>query len=153
MKSVALVLLASATVVFSSASWAQFRTPEAAVKYRQGVMQVHGRAMFGVIGPMVAGRSPYDAKEAAESAELIALTTKLPWIAFTPDTNKGKPLTNAKPAIWSESARFKEMADKMQAEAVKLAAAAKTGNLEALKTAFAPAREACTACHDAFRFD
>lgn len=39
----------------------------------------------------------------------------------------------------------------MQAEVTKLAAAAKTGNLDNLKAAFGPAAETCKACHDAFR--
>lgn len=150
MKSILLALLASAAVSLSGTSWAQFRTPEAAIKYRQSVMTVHGRAMFGTIGAMVAGRIPYDAKAASDSADLIALTTKLPWVAFGPDTNLGKPLTDAKPAVWAEPAKFKDLADKVQVEAVKLAAAARVGNLDALKAAFGPARDACKACHDAF---
>ena len=36
---------------------------------------------------------------------------------------------------------------------VKLAAAARTGNLDNLKTAFGPAAQSCKACHDAFRKD
>lgn len=150
MKNIVLALLASATVSLSGAAWAQFRTPEAAIKYRQSVMTVHGRAMFGTIGAMVSGRIPYDAKMASDSADLIVLTSKLPWVAFGPDTNKGAPLTDAKPAVWTEPAKFKDLADKMQAEVVKLAAAAKVGNLDALKAAYGPARDACKACHDAF---
>ena len=38
----------------------------------------------------------------------------------------------------------------MQAEVAKLATAAKSGNLENLKAAYGPARDACKACHDAF---
>jgi cytochrome c556 len=37
------------------------------------------------------------------------------------------------------------------AETAKLAAAAKTGNLDALKASFAAAAGTCKACHDAFR--
>ena len=37
------------------------------------------------------------------------------------------------------------------AETAKLAAAAKTGNLDALKTAFAATAGTCKACHDAYR--
>ena len=36
-------------------------------------------------------------------------------------------------------------------ESIKLAAASKTGNLDALKTSFAATAETCKACHDAFR--
>jgi len=37
------------------------------------------------------------------------------------------------------------------AESGKLAAAAKTGNLDAVKTAFTATAASCKACHDAYR--
>jgi cytochrome c556 len=39
----------------------------------------------------------------------------------------------------------------MQAELVKVSAAAKLGNLDALKTAVGPAGASCKNCHDNFR--
>ncbi len=77
------------------------------------------------------------------------MLSKLPWIAFGPGTDKGAA-TDAKPSIWSEQAKFKDLADKMQAEVVKLAASAKTGNPDSLKAAYGLARDACKACHDAY---
>jgi hypothetical protein len=47
--------------------------------------------------------------------------------------------------VWKEQAKFMEHADKMQAEVAKLNAAAKTGNLDNLKTAFGPAAQSCKA--------
>lgn len=75
--------------------------------------------------------------------------SKLPWAAFTEGSEAGD--TKAKPEIWKEPAKFKAGADKLQAEATKLAVAAKTGNLDNLKAAFGPAAETCKACHDAYR--
>ena len=46
--------------------------------------------------------------------------------------------------IWNDS-------EKLEAETVKLPAAAKTGNLDNLKTAFGAAAGTCKACHDSFR--
>ena len=66
-------------------------------------------------------------------------------------TDKGE--TRAKPEIWKESAKFREAADKNQAEMVKLVAAAKTGSLDNLKAAFGSAAPTCKACHDNFRKD
>ncbi|MFZ2386451.1 MAG: cytochrome c, partial [Polaromonas sp.] len=56
-----------------------------------------------------------------------------------------------KPEIWTEQAKFKEGGDKLILESGKLAAATKTGNLDALKTAFAATAETCKSCHDGFR--
>ena len=70
---------------------------------------------------------------------------------FGEGTDKGD--TRAKPEIWKEAAKYKEAADKMQAEIVKLNTAAKAGNIDALKVAFGPAAASCKACHDNFRKD
>jgi cytochrome c556 len=72
-----------------------------------------------------------------------------PWAAFGEGTDKGD--TRAKPEIWKERAKFDEYADKMQAEMVKLSAAAKTGNLDSIKTAVNATGGSCKTCHDAYR--
>ena len=108
-------------------------------------------AHFGRLGAMANGRVPYDSKAATENAELVLALSKLPWAAFGEGTDKGE--TRAKPEIWKESAKYKEATEKMQSEIVKLNAAAKVGNLDALKLAFGPAAASCKACHDSFRKD
>ena len=69
---------------------------------------------------------------------------------FGAGTDKGAP-TKALPEVWTEQAKFKDHADKLQAETVKLAAATKTGSLDNLKTAFGATASSCKACHDNFR--
>jgi cytochrome c556 len=129
---------------------AQFAKPEDAVKYRKASFTVIA-AHFGRLGAMANGRMPYDAKAAAENAEVALTLSKLPWAAFGEATDKGE--TRAKPEIWKESAKYKEAADKMQVEMGKLNVAAKAGNIDALKAAFGPAAASCKACHDNFRKD
>jgi cytochrome c556 len=58
--------------------------------------------------------------------------------------------TDAKPAVWTEQAKFKDLSEKMQGEVLKLQAAAKTGNLDALKVAYRATSDSCKACHDHF---
>jgi cytochrome c556 len=129
---------------------AQFAKPEDAIKYRKASFTVMA-AHFGRLGAMANGRTPYDAKAAADNADVVATLSKLPWAAFGEGTDKGD--TRAKPEIWKEAAKYKEAADKMQAEIVKLNTAAKAGNIDALKVAFGPAAASCKACHDNFRKD
>lgn len=129
---------------------AQFAKPEDAVKYRKASFTVMA-AHFGRLGAMANGRMPYDAKVAADNADVVLALSKLPWAAFGEGTDKGD--TRAKPEIWKEAAKYKEAADKMQAEIVKLNTAAKAGNIDALKVAFGPAAASCKACHDNFRKD
>ena len=129
---------------------AQFAKPEDAIKYRKASFTVMA-AHFGRLGAMANGRAPYDAKAAADNADVVATLAKLPWAAFGEGTDKGD--TRAKPETWKEAAKYKEAADKMQAEIVKLNTAAKAGNIDALKAAFGPAAASCKACHDNFRKD
>ena len=129
---------------------AQFAKPEDAIKYRKAAFTVMGNH-FARVGAMASGRAPYDAKAALENADIAVAMGKLPWAAFTEGSDKGE--TRAKPEIWKDTAKFKEAADKMQAELIKLDVAAKAGNLDALKTAFGPAAATCKGCHDNFRKD
>ena len=148
-KALALAATAAAATLVSLPAAAQFAKPEDAIKYRQGALFVIGQH-FGRIGAMANGRVPFDAKAAQENADTVAALAALPWAGFGPGTDKGAP-TKAKPGVWTEQAKFQEHADKFQAEAAKLAAAAKTGRLDNLKTAFGPAANSCKACHDAYR--
>jgi cytochrome c556 len=149
MKAIASLALAAAAVTLAAPASAQFAKPEDAIKYRQSGMFVMAQH-FGRVGAMANGRVPFDAKVAAENADVVADMAKLPFAGFGPGTDKAAP-NKAKAEIWTEQAKFKEGADKMQAEAVKLAAAAKTGNLDTLKTAFGSMAGTCKACHDAYR--
>lgn len=142
-----LVLLAS---TWTGLAQAQFAKPEDAVKYRKASFTLLA-AHIGRLNQMAQGKVPFDAKAAAENADVVAVVAKLPWAAFGEGTDKGE--TRAKPEIWKEAAKFKEAADKNQAELAKVVAAAKTGNLDALKAAVGPAGSSCKACHDNFRKD
>ena len=150
MKNLMRIVAACLTAAALVPAHAQFAKPEDAVKYRKASYTVMA-AHFGRLGAMANGRVPYDAKLAAENAELVVALAKLPWAAYGEGTDKGE--TRAKPEIWKEAAKFKEAADKMQAEVGKLNVAAKAGNVDALKAAFGPAAASCKACHDNFRKD
>jgi cytochrome c556 len=149
MKFAATLAIAAAAVLATSAFAQSFQKPEDAIKYRQGAFRVLG-AHFGALGAMAQGKAPFDAAAAAHHADVIAVVSHLPFTGFGAGTEKGEN-TRAKPEIWTEQAKFKERAENMQAEIGKLAAAAKTGNLENLKAAFGPAGKSCKACHDDFR--
>lgn len=148
MKLLASLALATAVTALSAPAMAQFQKPEDAVKYRKAAFTVMG-AHFGRIGAMANGRVPFDAKMVADNAAIVESMSKLPWAGFGEGTDKGD--TRAKAEIWTEQAKFKEGADKMQAEVVKLSAAAKTGNLDNVKAAFGAVGQTCKACHDAYR--
>lgn len=150
MKVIAPFVFAVAAVSLAAPAAAQFAKPENAVKYRKSVMFVM-QQNFARVGAMAAGKAPFNAKVAADSAAVAEFMSKLPWAAFGEGTDKGD--TRAKPEIWKEPAKFKEHADNMQTEMSKLAAAAKTGNLDSIKTAVNATGGVCKTCHDAYRKD
>ncbi|QCB47379.1 cytochrome c [Hydrogenophaga sp. PAMC20947] len=150
MKLFAPLALTLAVVTLSSPAHAQFQKPEDAVKYRKAAMTVMG-AHFGRVGAMANGKVPFDAKVAADNMAVVETMSKLPWPGFVAGTDKGD--TRALPEIWTEAADFKAGADKLQSEVSKLTSATKTGNLDAVKTAFGAVGQTCKACHDDYRKD
>ena len=148
MKKTFLSALALSAIALSLPAAAQFAKPEDAIKYRKSAFTVTG-AHFGRLGAMANGKAPFDAKVASDNADIVVNMSKLPWAAFGEGTDLGE--TKAKPEIWKQGAKFKEYSDKFQAEAVKLAAAAKSGKEDAFKAAFTATAGTCKSCHDDFR--
>jgi cytochrome c556 len=140
--------LIAVTLIAAAPAQAQFAKPEDAVKYRQSAMSLIGTHM-GRVGAVVKGDKPYD--KAAVEADTAALEflSKLPWSAFTPGSETDK--SRAKPEIWKEQDKFKASYEKMIAEAGKLSAAAKTGDLAAVKAATGGLGKTCKNCHDDFK--
>jgi cytochrome c556 len=148
MKRLVLALTAVATLGLALPAAAQFAKPEDAIKYRKGAFTVMA-AHFGRIGAMVNDKAPWDAKAAAENAEIVAYMSHLPYAGFIPGTDTGE--TKAKPEIWKETDKFKAAATKMQDAVAKLNTVAKGGDKAAIKVAFGDAGGTCKACHDDYR--
>lgn len=148
MKTPTRIALVAALVCAAVPAMAQFQKPEDAVKYRQSAFSVMA-AHFGRLGAMASGKAPFDAKVAQDNAAVVEFMSKLPWAGFTPNTEGVK--SKAKPEVWMDKAKFDQGSEKMVAEVAKLNAAAKAGNLDALKAAFGETAKTCKACHDAFR--
>jgi cytochrome c556 len=127
---------------------AQFAKPEDAIKYRKSAFAVMA-AHFGRVAGMANGRIPFDAKAAADNAEVATVLSKLPYAGFVPGSDKGE--TKAEPKIWTEMDKFNAAASKMQEEMAKLNVAAKGGNLDAIKAAVGETGKSCKACHDNYR--
>ena len=148
MKKISAILLASVAAAFALPAAAQFAKPEDAIKYRKNALFVM-QQNFGRVAGMAAGKIPFDAKIAADSAAVAEFVGKLPWAGFGPGTDLGD--TKAKPEIWANKAKFDDIAKKMDAEMVKLSATAKTGNLENIKVAANAVGGTCKTCHDDYR--
>lgn len=123
-----------------------FATPQDAIKYRQQTLK-EMQQNFKRVADMASGRADFDAKVAETSAARAAELIKMPWVGFGPGTEGGK----ADPAIWKEQDKFKAAAARGEEEVAKVAAAARTGDLNAIKAAIGAAGASCKACHDKYR--
>ncbi len=127
---------------------APFAKMEDAIKYRKNALFVMSQH-FGRLGPVVKGERPYDKDEVAKNAAIAEQMSHLPWAAFVAGSDKGD--TRAKPEIWTDAAKYKAAVEKMQQEMDKLSAAAKSGDLNAIKAQFGEVGKSCKGCHDAYR--
>jgi cytochrome c556 len=130
-------------------AWAQFSTPEKAVKYRQSVMVVIGQH-FGRLGAMVKGEQPYDQKSFASNTAVIESLAGLPWGAFlVPGSDQGK--TTMKSSVLKDPDGLKSMARQFEAEVLKLSAAAKGNDFNTVKAQFGSVAQSCKGCHSKTR--
>jgi cytochrome c556 len=142
------IAVATLALVTALPAAAQFRNAEAAIKYRQSAMSLQGNHLARVFA-MANGQVPFDAKVAAEQIEIVSTLNKLQFAAFIDGSDKGN--TRAKPEIWTERDKFNANIAKSQEDVGKLAAAAKTGNLDQIKAAAGAVGQSCKACHDAYQ--
>lgn len=141
-----LTLLLAATTAAPAA--AQFAKPEEALRYRKAAFTVMS-VNFVRVAAMANGRQPFDPKAVADSAEVAAMMSKLPYTAFGDGTDKGD--TQARPEVWTEKAKFKAAAERSQNDLAKLSQVAKGGDQATIKAAVSAAAQSCKACHVDFR--
>ncbi len=132
---------------YSLSAYSQAK-PEVVVKQRQSAMVLQGK-YFGPMGAMAQGKVPYDAKIVARNVTYLDVLSKLPWDGFTPATKDEK--TGALPAVYSDTAKFKEAIDRFEGEVAKLVSVSKGGDEAATKAQISAVAKACGGCHESFR--
>ena len=143
-------LLAATLLVFLPTHSSAQSALEKAIRARQSGYFLMGQHMSR-IGATVKGELPFDKSNMAISAELIDLVSRVVIDNFPEGSDKGT--TRAKPEIWKEAPRFRQLAQASQVEVTKLKTAVQTGDIQAVKVAFGTASKSCKACHEAFRDD
>ena len=150
MKTVAktLVVLVIFCILIGGA-WAQFSSPEKAIKYRQSVMFVIGQH-FGRLGAMVKGEQPYDQTSFANNTAVIESLAGLPWEAFlVPGSDQGK--TTMKSSVLKDPNGLKSLSQQFEFEVGNLAAASKSQDFNAIKAQFGAVAQSCKSCHSKTR--
>ena len=148
MKNLTKIALVTAAIAVASSALAQPK-PEAFVKHRKAAFTLMGW-YFGSLGPVAKGEKPFNKEEATKATALVATMAKLPYDSFVVGTETiGN--TEALAAVWSNNAKFKELAAKLGTETETLAKMASAGDEAGFKKQFGVVGGTCKACHDDFR--
>ena len=97
---------------------------------------------------MASGKTPYNAETVARNAPILEVLTKLAWDGFVESTKDEK--SKALPAVWTDNAKFKTAADRMQSAVAALNKVSKSDEA-AVKVALGDVGKSCGGCHDDFR--
>ena len=104
---------------------------------------------FGPMSAMAQDKAPYRADVVAYNASLLDALCRMPWDGFDANTKDVK--SAALPAVFSDTAKFKEAQDNLQGAVGKLVMASKGSDAAATKAAIGAVGKACGGCHDNFR--
>ncbi len=132
---------------YGAAAMAQAK-PDVLVKQRQAAMTLQGK-YFGPLAGMASGKVPYNAEVIARNAAYLDTLNKMPWDGFNNNTKDEK--SRALPAVFTDTAKFKESADRVQSAISQLVKVSKGGDEATVKAAINDVNKACGACHDDFR--
>jgi cytochrome c556 len=146
-----LVAAAVAVTLGSLAGFAAAQVkPEIMVKQRQSAMTLIGK-YWGPIAGMASGKvSPYNADVISRNATYLENLAQMPWDGFH-DSTKDEKNTKALPEIWSQKAKFDELAQRLQTETAKLGEVARKKDEAGVKQQYAAVGKVCGACHEGFR--
>jgi len=123
--------------------------PDVQVKQRQSAMTLIGK-YWGPIAGMASGKvSPYNADVVSRNATYLENLAQMPWDGFHESTKGEK--SRALPEVWSQKAKFDELAQRLQTETTKLGEIARKKDEAGVKQQFAAVGKVCGACHESFR--
>lgn len=124
----------------------------AAIETRQSIFKLIGN-QNGVIGGINRPNAPAPdlAVVARNAARIQTLADMIPELFTANPTAPATVKTRALPAIWTGAADFKAKAEALSKAAGAVAAAARSGNVDATKAAARDVTAACSACHETYR--
>lgn len=123
--------------------------PDVLVKQRQSAMTLIGK-YWGPIAGMASGKvTPYNADVVSRNATYLENLAQMPWDGFHENTKGEK--SRALPEVWSQKAKFDELATRLQNETAKLGEVARKNDEAGVKQQYAAVGKVCGACHEGFR--
>ena len=147
MKRSGLVAVVVVALMGAGAAFAQ-QKPEVLVKQRQAVMTLQGK-YFGPMAGMAQGKVPFNADVVKRNSAFLDNLSRMAWDGFDASTKDVKSATL--PAAYTDQAKFKDAAARLENEAHKLWEVAQRGDEGAIKAQIGAVGKSCGACHNDFR--
>lgn len=147
MKRTLVAAVAAVSALVAADALAQVK-PEILVKQRQAAMTLQGK-YFGPLAAMAQGKAPYNAGVVQRNAGFLANLSRMPWDGFDASTRDVK--SAALPVVYSDSAKFKEAAERLENETSKLYDVSRGGDEAAVKAQIGAVGKSCGGCHESFR--
>jgi cytochrome c556 len=143
-----MLLAAALATVFAATAYSQAR-PETQVRQRQAAMILQGK-YFYPIRAQAQGKTAYDPSIVSRNVGYLEQLARMPWDGFTPATKDLK--SQSTPAVFTDTAKFKEGQDRYVAEVVKLVDLTRSrGDEAAIRAQILAVDKTCNACHETFR--
>ena len=146
-KLLSVVVAFAAGAAWSLPAFSQAK-PDVLVKQRQAAMILQGK-YFGPLAGMAQGKVPYNQQVVVRNAAFLDPLSKMAWDGFDPSTKGEK--SAALPATFTDTAKFRQAAERFEAEATKLAQVSKSGDEASVRSQIQAVGKTCAACHDDFR--
>lgn len=148
-KALTMAVCGTILVIMSGPAAAEFAKPDDAVHYRKAVMTIIGQH-FGRIAAVIKEKTPYNKSKVEKDAVVIKAVAGLSWEAvMVPGSENGDTTLNS--SAMKAKEQFMDMARQFEDATEKLAEAAKSGDLNAVKMQFTQVAMNCKMCHGAYR--
>jgi cytochrome c556 len=147
MKRSGLVAVVVVALMGASAAFAQ-QKPEVLVKQRQAVMTLQGK-YFGPMAGMAQGKAPFNLDVVKRNSAFLDNLSRMAWDGFDASTRDVKSATL--PAAYTDQAKFKDAAARLENESHKLWEVAQRGDEAAIKAQIGAVGKSCGGCHNDFR--
>ena len=145
-RATSLALLAALGVGYAVSAWAAGADD---IKARQDLMKANGAAV-AALKKLIDENSTNNAEFTKHTSVLAENGKKLDTL-WGKDTTAAVAKSRAKDDIWTNPAEFEAQEKAFTEATAKLDAAAKAGNMTALKAAYDETGKVCGACHGKFR--
>lgn len=143
-------LVVGAGLVLSvGAGVASAQTPQQAIAFRKGSMQVQQWHLARVLVPMIKGQRPFDAAVYLRAMTTLDVLSGSMAEGFIPGSDTGD--TRALPEVFKDPAGFRAAVERFQGEAKKAVAVARSGDEKAMRAEVVEMIKACDGCHERFR--